>query len=146
MNTNEILDAFICHASEDKEELARPLAEELINHGLKIWYDEFSLSYGDSISESIDHGLAISKYGIVILSKTFFEKGWTRQELNALLTKQVRVKKRIILSIWHDLSEDEIAMYSPMMVDSFAARSNEGIKNIAAKFYKQIRGIRTLYV
>jgi hypothetical protein len=105
----------------------------------------FLLSYGDSISESIDHGLAISDYGIVILSKRFFEKGWTMEELNALLNKQVRLNRRIILPMWHDLSADEIAMYSPFMVDKYAARSDEGVKNIAAKFYKQIRGIRTLY-
>jgi hypothetical protein len=66
--------AFLCHASEDKEELARPLAQELQSRGLKIWYDEFSLHIGDSLSASIDHGLSISEYGIVILSKNFLRK------------------------------------------------------------------------
>jgi hypothetical protein len=50
--------------------------------------------------------------------------------------------KHIWLSIGNDLPEDEIAMYSPMMVNSYAARSDEGIKHIAGKFYKQIRGIK----
>ena len=30
------------------------MAEELINYGLKIWYHEFSLRYGDSLSASQD--------------------------------------------------------------------------------------------
>jgi hypothetical protein len=35
--------AFLSHASEDKEEVASPLALELRRYGLKIWYDEFSM-------------------------------------------------------------------------------------------------------
>jgi hypothetical protein len=42
-------DAFICHASEDKESFVRPLAAALQAKGLAIWYDEFSLALGDSI-------------------------------------------------------------------------------------------------
>ena len=34
-------DAFISHASEDKDEFVRPLAEALLHQGVKIWYDEF---------------------------------------------------------------------------------------------------------
>jgi hypothetical protein len=138
-------DTFICHASEDKIKVARPLAKRLQRHGLKIWYDEFSLSYGDSLSGSIDYGLSKSDYGIVILSKRFFQKKWPRRELNALISKQVRKNKRIILPIWHDISEQEIAKYSDIMADSYAAKSSEGISSIAEKFYKHIRGIRVLY-
>jgi hypothetical protein len=138
-------DAFICHAGEDKIKVARPLAKWLQSHGLKIWYDEFSLGYGDSISGSIDYGLAKSDYGIVILSKRFFQKKWPRQELNALISKHVRKNKRIILPIWHNISEQEIAKHSNIMADSYAAKSSEGIPTIAEKFYKHIKGIRILY-
>ena len=65
-------DAFISHASEDKQEFVRPLAETLTELGLKIWYDEFELKVGDSLRGSIDRGLVNSKYGIVVLSKNFF--------------------------------------------------------------------------
>lgn len=34
-------DVFICYASEDKEDLARPLAESLTQAGLKVWFDSF---------------------------------------------------------------------------------------------------------
>ena len=42
-------DLFICHASEDKEVVARPLAEYLREKGYRVWYDEFSLKIGDSL-------------------------------------------------------------------------------------------------
>lgn len=46
-------DIFICHAREDKEEIARPLAEALQTAGLQVWYDEFSLEIDDSLRESM---------------------------------------------------------------------------------------------
>jgi hypothetical protein len=64
---NTKYDAFISHAREDKESFVSDLANMLKNLGAAIWYDEFSLKIGDSLSKSIDKGLSDSKYGIVIL-------------------------------------------------------------------------------
>jgi hypothetical protein len=56
-------DIFICHASEDKEDLVRPLAAGLRKQGFKVWFDEFTLVVGDSLRRSIDLGLARSRFG-----------------------------------------------------------------------------------
>ena len=72
-------DVFISHAWEDKDAIARPLAEELRRRGFDVWYDEFSLKMGDSLRGSIDYGLANSRFGLVILSKNFFAKHWPVQ-------------------------------------------------------------------
>ena len=73
--------AFISHASEDKPDFVRPLAEALDQLDVRVWYDEFSLELAQSISRSIDRGLAGSKFGLVVLSKTFFSKQWPEREL-----------------------------------------------------------------
>ena len=49
-------DIFISHESEDKKEIARPLAEALRQAGLRVWYDEFVLKPGDSLSLKIREG------------------------------------------------------------------------------------------
>ena len=82
-------DLFISHASEDKEDLVRPLAEELVKYGVNVWYDEFSLELGDSLTASIDKGLIDSKFGLLIISPAFFQKRWTEYELKSLLTKEI---------------------------------------------------------
>src|SRR3990172_4215133 len=69
-------DAFISHASEDKDKLVKPLAKGLAKLGFRVWYDEFELTVGDSLRQSIDRGLATSRYGIVVLSKAFLAKNW----------------------------------------------------------------------
>ena len=68
-------DVFISHASEDKADVALPLAKHLQKFGFKVWLDDFELTLGDSLRRSIDCGLSQSKYGVVILSPAFFSKG-----------------------------------------------------------------------
>jgi hypothetical protein len=46
---------------------------------LKVWFDVFTLTIGDSLRRSIDRGLAESKFGIVVLSEAFFRKQSIRQ-------------------------------------------------------------------
>ena len=81
-------DVFISHASEDKEEVVRPLAEKLMLRGIKVWLDEYELTLGDSLRRKIDHGLASSRFGLVILSKAFFSKEWPQKELDSLVAKE----------------------------------------------------------
>ena len=47
-------DPFVLHASEDKDSFVRPLAHTLRVLGLEVWYDEFSLRIGDSLSRRGD--------------------------------------------------------------------------------------------
>ena len=76
----------------DKDAIACPLAVALQAKGLQVSCDEFSLTVGDSLRQSIDEGLAHSRFGIVILSKNFFEKHWPEEELNGLATREVEGK------------------------------------------------------
>lgn len=132
-------DAFISHASEDKDIIARALATKLSDYGLRIWFDEFTLEVGDSLIESIDKGLATSRFGIVILSKSFLEKGWTKYELKGLLTREVG-KGKVVLPVWHNISRDEIISISPTLADKFALISpSQSIDEIAIRLIRVIR-------
>ena len=115
-------DVFISHASEDKESLVRPLAVALAHHGFKVWYDEFELKIGDSLSKSIDHGLSNSSYGIVVLSRAFFSKNWPQYELEGLTARQM-VGEKVVLPIWHGITRDDILRYSPPLADRLAIDS-----------------------
>ena len=112
-------DVFISHASEDKEVVVRPLAHALQKAGLHVWYDEFELKIGDSLRRKIDLGLAGSRFGIVVLSRSFFSKGWTNYELNGLVTRAVS-GDQILLPIWHNVSKQEVMSFSPSLADKVA--------------------------
>lgn len=112
-------DVFISHASEDKDVVVRPLAHALSAGGLKVWYDEFELRIGDSLRRKIDTGLAKSRFGIVVLSRSFFRKGWTNYELDGLVTRSV-TGEQILLPIWHEITKQQLIEYSPSLADKVA--------------------------
>lgn len=73
-NESKEFDFFISHASEDKDDIVRDLAEALKDNGFEVWYDEFELKIGDSLRKKIDNGLSKSRFGIVIISPFFVKK------------------------------------------------------------------------
>ncbi|MFA5299727.1 MAG: toll/interleukin-1 receptor domain-containing protein, partial [Lutibacter sp.] len=112
-------DVFISHASEDKDEVVRPLVYALQSEGLTVWYDEFEMKIGDSLRRKIDKGLVNSKFGIVVLSKDFIKKGWTNYELDGIISKAV-TGEQVVLPIWHNITKKEVIDFSPSLADKLA--------------------------
>ena len=92
-------DAFIS-ASEDKEAVARPIADALRQDGYSVWLDETELKIGDRLLNKIDEA-ANCRFGVVVLSDSFFGKKWTRRELAGLVARQDAENRTIILPVWH---------------------------------------------
>lgn len=121
--TNKQYDFFISHASEDKDDIVRDLAEALRNSGFEVWYDEFELKIGDSLRKKIDYGLSNANYGIVIVSPSFVKKNWTEYELNGMVAREMNGHK-VILPIWHKISKDEVLKFSPTLADKLALNTS----------------------
>ena len=117
-------DVFISHASEDKEDVARPLAEALRSNGLNVWYDEFELKIGDSLRRKIDKGIANSNFGVIVISRDFISKGWTNYELDGLITRAVN-NEQVMLPIWHNVTKREVLNYSPSLADKLARSTTD---------------------
>lgn len=117
-------DVFISHASEDKNDVARPLAEALQNNGLSVWYDEFELKIGDSLRRKIDKGIANSNFGVIVISRDFISKGWTNYELDGLITRAVNGEQKM-LPIWHNVTKQEVINYSPSLADKLARNTTD---------------------
>jgi len=116
-------DVFICHASEDKDFVGR-LANALDKAGISVWYDTFQIGWGDDLRQAIDDGLRKSRFGIVVFSKAFLnKKKWTEYELSGLFSKEKRGEK-VILPIWHNITREDVAEYSPTFADRIAKRSD----------------------
>lgn len=126
-------DVFISHASEDKPAVVEPLARELSDvHGLKVWYDRWMLKLGDSLRQKIDEGLSFSQYGVVILSPDFFTKGWPKLELDGLfMIEMANGNKKVILPIIHNMTNDQVRGYSPLVASKMSINTKVGIPEIA---------------
>ena len=136
---DRVFDVFISHASEDKAEVVRPLATAIQRAGLSVWYDEFELRIGDSLRRKIDKGLANSRFGVVILSRAFFGRGWPEYELDGLVTRAVS-GEQILLPIWHNVTKREVMDNSPSLADRVArSTATHTVEEIAAEIVDVIR-------
>jgi hypothetical protein len=131
-------DVFVSHASEDKDSFARPLATRLREVGLRVWFDEFTLAVGDSLRRSIDHGLAKSRFGIVVISPAFLDKHWPQQELDGLVAREV-AGIQVILPVWHNIDADQVREYSPILADRLAVFSKTGLENVVKELVRAMK-------
>ena len=133
-------DVFISHASDDKDAVVRPLANALKGYGLEVWYDEFELRIGSSLRQTIDKGIARSRFGVVVLSKAFFGKGWTHYELDGLVTRTV-TGDQVLLPVWHNVSKQEVMEYSASLADKLArSTATHTVEEIAEEIAGVIKG------
>lgn len=82
-------DVFICHASEDKLNVVRPLVEALHSNDILCWVDELEISWGDSVSGKINQGLEKSRHVIVVISTSFLQKNWPKKELESAFSQEM---------------------------------------------------------
>jgi hypothetical protein len=125
-------DAFISHAHEDKDTIARPLAQDLISRGYSVWFDEYTLRIGDSLPQEIDRGLASCRFAVVILSPSFFEKNWTKLELDAMFVREIAENHKRVLPVWHNVTPNQIKQFSPMLASKFGVSSDGGLAAVVA--------------
>jgi non-canonical purine NTP pyrophosphatase (RdgB/HAM1 family) len=132
------IDVFISHASEDKNEVARPLAAILAGRGLSVWLDEAELTLGDSLRQKIDDGLSRCRYGVVVMSPAFFSKQWPQRELDGLVAKETASGQKAILPIWHGVDQAYIVGVSPPLADRLGASSSSGLQHVAEQIIRAV--------
>jgi len=128
--TVDTKDIFLCHASEDKTEIIKPLVEALDAAKITYWYDQAEIKWGDSITQKVNDGLKISKYVVVILSEAFLVKKWPQRELNAALNVEasageVRVLPLLVGS--EEITKAIIEKY-PLLSDKAYIVWDEGVE------------------
>lgn len=137
-DANYTYDVFISHAVEDKIPLANELAARLEQEGLKVWYSSNALRIGSSITQTIHEGLDNSRFGVVILSKTYLSKNWTIHEYFELMARH-REGKKTILPILLDVTAMDLAEKNLTMADLFAVPAERGLDYIVKTLLSEIR-------
>lgn len=125
-------DFFISHASEDKDSVARPLAQALRAIGQRVWFDELTIKAGDALDEVIAQGTRASVFGIAVVSPRFFGRRWTEAELAAL------EGKRMFL-VLTDMDAGELAKLRPSLANRLCLRAELGPKAVAESLVEASR-------
>lgn len=131
--------AFISHDSRDKDEIARPIAVGLARLMCPVWFDEFSLKVGDRLRESIELGLREASKCILVVTPHFIgNRGWTREEFNAIFTRELVDRADLILPVWHGVTREQVFEYSPVLANRLAVNWNIGADETVRRLSRSI--------
>lgn len=130
--TPDLRDVFLCHAWDDRKEVAKELHDVLEENGVSVWFSEKDVLLGSSLLREIDKGLAKSKVGIVLVTPNFLTRikgeGIADKELSALLARD------LLVPIVHNTTFDELRNVSPLLGSrSGLSTAEESISKIAIK-------------
>jgi len=89
---------FLSYSRRD-EELARRIAQGLKNHSIKVWFDEWEIKVGHSISQMIERGLGEANFVGVLLTSYSVQSGWVDKEWRAKIGEEAEKRTVIILPI-----------------------------------------------
>jgi len=133
-------DVFVSHAREDKEAVAKPIADALKQHGYVVWLDQHVLQLGDSLRRTIDSALGTCRYGVVILSPSFFSKEWPQLELDGLVAMETQDRRKRILPVWHRITAAEISRYSPTLAGRLGVSTDQGMEVVVSQIVDVLKG------
>lgn len=133
-------DVFLSYAIEDKIELASELCQKLEKKGLSVWYAGRELIAGESIEKTVREGLSQSRFGIVLITPTYFEKKWTLKELYTLMSMETDGRK-VIIPVFHKVTPDEVATYDKVLSDRWALKTSDGLESVASEIHSRIHEV-----
>lgn len=130
---------FISHASEDKQNFVIPIVNELRRRGVRVWLDQDESMAGDSITHNIDLGLQKARFGLAVLSPSYFRKQWTQAELEALLHHQIQEQQLHLIPVLLDIDEQELSQHSRLVSSRLCLNANDGVEKVADGIVNVIR-------
>lgn len=132
-------DVFISHATDDKLKFVNKLRNKIKIVTEKVWYDNDSISWGESLSAKIDNGLQNCEFGIIVLSPSFFNSSWCDKELQGLYERQKKEGAKILLPIMYKTDIKKIAKKYSYLTDFLILDSKKySIDEIALIFASEL--------
>lgn len=133
-------DVFISYASEDRATVDE-LTAALERLGVSCWRDQVEIEMGEPINRAIDDGINHSRFGIPILSRSYFAKPWPNRELDGLIQLETTRSGYRVLPIWHGVSSADVIAQSPTLAAKKArSTSNTTMAAIADEIAKVVKG------
>jgi hypothetical protein len=90
-----------------------------------------------NLLRQISDGLKSADYGIVVLSQHFFSKKWPQEELDGLFTLET-AQRKIIIPIWHNVTENEVKQYSAILAGRVGSISKKGPDQVVADIKRAV--------
>jgi hypothetical protein len=135
-------DVFVSYASEDAE-VAEAIVSGFGDAGLRVWHDRSILGIGDHLLRDIDQALAGSRFGVAILSPTYFEKEYTTHELELMAEREL-AGDIVILPVWHKVTQEYVYQKWPRLAGRLATSTDAGLQQCVSDLRRAITSGRPI--
>src|SRR4051794_38825475 len=96
-------DVFVSYAHENAD-WARPLAANLHESGLEVWFDEWDITAGARLTQTLQEGLASSRAVVLVVSAAAIGKEWWQEEFNAAMAAVIGGSQRLVPVLLDDVA------------------------------------------
>lgn len=135
-------DLFISYASEDRG-MVQALVEELEGREIdgrpvRIWWDMDQVKLGQRLTLRIEEGLARSRHGVVVISKSSINKPWPEAELRALANRAISTGEPVVLPVLVGLTHEQLSEAFPLLRDIVSTQFEGDVSALAAEIVDAI--------
>lgn len=128
----DLRDVFLCHAWDDRNDVAKELHDLLVSNGVSVWFSEKDITLGVPLMRAIDKGLANSRIGLVLVTPALLrrlpQEGIADKELSVLLARDQ------LVPIVHNTTYEALREVSPMLASRTGlSTTEESISDVATK-------------
>jgi len=124
---------FISHTGADKN-IARELGLFLASENINVWFDEWEISVGESITAKISDGLAKCTHFIIVWSRNAQKSKWVENEMNSATYLSVENNVKILPVVIDD------AKLPPLVNDKLHLVYDGGTEKDRATLIEAITG------
>ena len=109
---------FICHSTKDHE-FVKQLVDRLEKDSIDVWFSEWEIKVGDSITQRVDKALEDSSFFVIVFSEASLNSNWVKRELNSTLMRQINRRDVKVLPVLLDLEPSRLPT---LVTDILAAK------------------------
>jgi len=97
-NSNNMKKIFLSYASEDKEDVKK-IVDYLTEKEINIWFDQWCILPGDSITKKISDAMKECEFFLPVLSNNFLSKSFPMKEFWAAVMKHSSIEGKYIIPV-----------------------------------------------
>jgi uncharacterized protein len=148
---NQTYEVALCHATEDFDMVAKPLADALQGQGIKPLIHRFGLLPEVSMRRKISQAAETAMFSVIILSPAFLKNSWVSEQIEWLYERTLS-GKTVILPIVHGFSNGDMrsltkelrwktapSQYLEHLVELSAGSTKEGIALLSGRLADRIK-------
>ena len=108
----------------------------LKDYGIQVWFDEFEIKVGDSITGKINDALKENDFLGIVLSPDSVSSEWVKKELSAALIKELEMKSVVVLPLLYKQCQIPPLISDKRYAD-FTSSYENGLDTLMGRFAEE---------